>query len=157
MENLKGIIADHRFLEGLNKTYLEKIVQCASAADFSAGKFIFRQGEPAENFYLLTKGRVTVGLESPEKGSLLVETLDAGAVLGWSWLVPPYKWRFNALATSATHAVAVNGAKLRALCEADQAFGYEIMKRFSNVISERLEMANLQILDLSAVKKEVKV
>lgn len=157
MENLERIIAGHHFLEGLSKGYLDKIISCASAADFSAGKYIFRQGEPAENFYLLTKGRVTVGLESAEKGSLLVETLDAGAVLGWSWLVPPYKWRFNAQATSSTHAVAVNGAKLRVLCETDHAFGYEIMKRFSHVISERLEMANLQILELSALKREVKV
>ncbi len=156
MENLERIIAGHRFLEGMKKTFLDKIAACATAADFNAGKYIFRQGEPAEHFYLLTKGRVAVGLDSVDKGTLLVETLDAGSVLGWSWLVPPHQWRFNAVATSSAYAVAVNGQKLRALCEADPAFGYEIMKRFSNVIAERLEMANLQILDLYALRKEAK-
>ena len=153
MENLKAIIAGHDFLKGLKQSFLDKITDCASTADFSAGKHIFQLHEKAENFYLLTKGRVAVGLDSAEKGSLLVETLDAGDVLGWSWLVPPHQWRFNAVAISATQAVVVNGEKLRALCEKDFEFGYEIMKRFSNVIAERLEMANLQILDLYTLKK----
>lgn len=152
MENLEGIVAGHHFLEGLSKDFLKKIVSCATAVEFSAGKNVFRQGENAEVFYLLTRGRVAVGLDSPEKGSLLVETLNAGDVLGWSWLVPPYKWRFNAVTTAATQAVAVNGGQLRSLCEKDPELGYEIMKRFSSVIAARLEMAGLQILDLYALR-----
>ncbi|OIO38199.1 MAG: hypothetical protein AUJ72_02875 [Candidatus Omnitrophica bacterium CG1_02_46_14] len=156
MENFENIIAGHKFLEGLDKNFLKKIVRCATAVEFGAGKHIFRQGDTAENFYLLIKGRVAVGLDSPEKGTLLVETLSAGEVLGWSWLVPPHKWRFNATATSATYAIVINGEKLRLLCEDDHELGFEITKRFLNVIATRLEMANLQLLDLYTLRKDVK-
>ena len=154
MENLEKIVATHHFLEGLNKDFIEQILDCATTAEFSAGKAIFRQGEAAESCYLLVKGRVAVGLDSPEKGSLLVETLNAGDVLGWSWLVPPYKWRFNAVATAATHAIAINGGKLRALCEKNHELGFEVMKRFLSVIAQRIEMANMEILDLHALRTE---
>lgn len=156
MENFDKIIASHRFLEGLDAALLQKITQCAVPVNFGAGKYIFRQGEKAENFYLLTKGRVTVGLDSPEKGTFLVETLNMGDVLGWSWLVPPYQWRFNAVAASMTNAIAVHGEKFRMLCEEDHELGYQITKRFLSVIANRLEMANLQILDLCAFRNAAK-
>ncbi len=148
MDNLESLISGHKFLKGLSAGLLKKIVSCATVADFPAGKYIFKQGEKAANFYLLTKGRVAVGLDSADKATMHVETLNAGDVLGWSWLVAPYQWRFHALATGATYAVVINGEKLRGLCESDHELGYEIMKRFLDVIAARLEMANLQYLDL---------
>ncbi|OIO38300.1 MAG: hypothetical protein AUJ71_03350 [Candidatus Omnitrophica bacterium CG1_02_49_16] len=156
MVDLEKIVTSHRFLGGLNQQHLDKIVGCSVMADFNAGKYIFRQGDKAENFYLLTKGRVTVGLDSPEKETLLVETLNVGDVLGWSWLVPPFKWRFNAVAASATHAIVVNGEQLRSLCEEDHELGFQITKRFLNVIATRLEMANEQFLDMVAMKRGIK-
>ncbi len=156
MENLEIIVAAHKFMEGLDTNFLKRIVRCATAVEFGAGKHIFQQGEKAENFYLLTKGRIAVGLDSPEKGTLLVETLNAGDVLGWSWLVPPHKWRFNAMATAATYAIVINGESLRVLCEEDHELGFEIMKRFLGVIAARLEMANLQLLDLYTLRKDPK-
>lgn len=151
-EYVEKAVAQHKFLEGLEPRWLEKIAACSTVAQFAPGKPIFKQGDPAENFYLITRGRVAVGLESAGKGTLLVETLNVGEVLGWSWLVPPHQWRFNAVAASVTHAVVVNGKELTRLCEEDHGLGYEIMKRFLGVIAARLEMANVQILETIAKK-----
>ncbi len=156
MENLEKAVADHRFLKGLDKRFLKKIIPHAAFVTFNAGKLIFRQGEKAAFFYLLTQGRVAVELYSPERGSLLIETLDAGDVLGWSWLVAPYKWRFNAQAIAETRAIAIDGERLRKLCEEDYELGYLVFKRFLDVITARLEAANIQILDLYGLPKGAK-
>ena len=65
----------------------------------------------------------------------MIETIDAGEVVGWSWLFPPYRWHFDARAVDAdVRAIAFDGACLRGKCEDDPALGYELMKRFAQVM-----------------------
>ena len=96
----------------------------------------------------LRRGRVAIEVYSPGRGPIVIETLNPGAVIGWSWLVPPYRWHFDARAVDAVGAVAVDGACLRDKAEADPALGYELMKRVTAVLLERLQMTRLRLLDL---------
>ncbi len=148
METLEPILAQHPFLQGLEKRHLELIVGCASNVRFEAGKFLFRSGEEANHFYIVRHGKVALEVHSPQRGPIVIETVSEGEVLGWSWLFPPNYWRFDARAVEMTRAIALDGKCLRNKCEQDHDLGYELMKRFANIIDRRLMATRLQLLDI---------
>ena len=109
---------------------------------------LFRTGEPANTFYVIRHGRVALDIHDPRRGTLVIASLGEGEVAGWSWLVPPYQWMFDARAVSPVSAVALDGACLRGKCDQDPALGYALMQRVSHVMYERLQDARMRLLDL---------
>ena len=150
LESLAPVLSEHPILQGLPKAYIDLLVGCASNVKFDAGEFIFRAGEPANTFYVVRRGRVSIETFTPHRGAITIETVSDGELLGWSWLIPPYFWHFDARALNLTRAISLDAKCLRAKCDADPALGYEILKRFSQIIEQRLEATRLQLLDLYA-------
>ena len=148
MENLERVLSEHPFLEGMSSDQIRLLSGCASNVVFKAGEFLLREGKPADNFFFIRHGRVQIETHVPQQGTLIIRTREAGEVLGWSWLVPPYTWHFDARATELTRAIALDGRCLREKCDEDHDLGYEIMKRFSVIIAERLEETRLQLMDI---------
>jgi len=148
MENLERLLMEHPFLAGMEERHIKVIAGCASNVVFKAGQFVFHEGEEADKFYFIRLGKVVVETFIPQKGALSIRTRSAGEVFGWSWMVPPYKWHFDARAVELTRAVALDGKCLRQKCDDDHDLGYEIMKRFALVIAERLEATRLQLMDV---------
>jgi CRP-like cAMP-binding protein len=147
-ESLAPILADHPVLLGLAPAHLDLIVGCASNVRFNPGEFIFRAGQEANHFYVVRSGRVSVETFAPQRGAITIETVGDGELLGWSWLIPPFQWHFDARALNLTRAVALDARCLRSKCDADHSLGYELLKRFSQVMEQRLEATRLQLLDL---------
>mgnify|MGYP001615923844 CR=1 FL=1 len=153
METLEPILREHPFFAGLTHEHLTLIVGCASNVRFDAGKFIFREGEEANQFYLIRHGKVAVEVYAAERGSITIQTLGEGEVLGWSWLLPPYQWQFDARAVELTRAIALDATCLRKKCEEDHHLGYELLKRFAHLIEDRLQAMRLQLLNVYEFKR----
>jgi CRP/FNR family cyclic AMP-dependent transcriptional regulator len=144
MQTLEGILAEHPFFNGLDPRYVQLAVGCASNVRFNVGKFIFRESEEEANyFYLIREGRVAL-----ETGGLTIETLEAGEILGSSWLIPPYHWRFDARAVKMTRAIALDGKCLRAKCEENHDLGYEMLKRVIPLTGQLLDATRFRLLDI---------
>lgn len=124
------------------------IAGCATNVRFKAEEFLYREGDEANNFFVLREGKVAIEAFSPKRGAITIQTLTAGDVLGWSWLFPPYHTHFGARAIEPTRAICLDGKCLRNKCEQDHDLGYELMKRFSEVIIQRLQATRLQLLDI---------
>jgi len=152
MHTLEPILAEHPFLKGLKQEHLELLVGCASNVRFEAGAFVFRQGQEANHFYILRDGKVAVELFAPQKGAVAIDTYGEGDVLGWSWLIPPYHWRFDARAIEPTRAISLDARCMRTKCEDDHELGYELMKRFARIIEQRLDATRWQLLDVYGVR-----
>jgi CRP/FNR family transcriptional regulator, cyclic AMP receptor protein len=148
MEGLERILAAHPFFEGLDPGHLAVLVGCATNMRFDPGTYLFRAREEANQFFLLRDGRIALELAAPGQTPLVLQTLGQGDILGWSWLIPPYHWMFDAVATEQTRAIGLDGKCLRGKCEADHDLGYELLKRFARIMEERLEATRLQLLDL---------
>lgn len=148
VQNLEPILATHPFFAGLEAKYLELVAGCAANVRFNAGDKIFHQGEEANQFYLIRHGKVALDIYVPQKGIHTIQTLGEGDILGWSWLIPPYEWHFDARAIELVRAISLDGKCLRAKCEADHDLGYELLKRFAQVIGQRLDSTRIQLLDL---------
>lgn len=139
-------IAEHPFLSGLQPEHLRILARNAMKVHYDPGELIFREGDPANRFYLIEKGRVLLEWQGKNQTAIAVETLGPGDVLGWSWLFPPYYWHFDARVLEPTTAMFFYGTRLRAECEQDHSFGYEMMKRMSHVVIQRLQATRKQWL-----------
>lgn len=148
MQTLEAVLAEHAFFRGLRPEDLQLIAGCASNVRFAAGGYLFREGDPSNQFYLIRHGKVALEIFSPERGPIPILTLGEGEVLGWSWLVPPYRKQFDARAVELVRATAFDGACIRKKCEEDPRLGYELLKRFAQMIGERLHATRLQMLDV---------
>jgi CRP-like cAMP-binding protein len=148
MDGYETLLAEQHFLKGMDEDQLKAIADCASYERFRKGEFLFKEGELAGHFYILSKGQVALELSAPGRGPIIVETLQDGDVLGWSWLFEPYRWHFDAVAQTDITAVAFNALCLRGKCESNHDLGYELVKRFAQVIMERLQATRLALMDL---------
>ena len=153
METLEAILAAHPFLKDLEDRYLKLIVGCASNVRFEPGTFIFRAGEEANTFYIIRHGQVALEIDAAERGPIVVETLNDGDVMGWSWLVPPYRWHYDAQAATPVRAIALDGKCLRKKCEEDHSFGFELFSRFFPILMSRLQHTHMQLLDIYGIHK----
>lgn len=151
MDNLDRTLEEHPFFSGLDRGYLDLIVGCAANQRFDAGEFIFREREDANKIFLIRQGTVALEIFAPNRGAIVIQTLDAGEILGWSWLIPPYQWRFDARATELTRGIVIDGRCLRTKCEENHDLGYELLKRFSVMVGQRLDATRLQLIDIYGV------
>jgi CRP/FNR family transcriptional regulator, cyclic AMP receptor protein len=139
-------VSEHPFLRGLTHDQLTHLADCALPAQFKAGQIIFREGEKAKLFYLIEKGKVVLESKAEFGEPVVIDTIGAGDLLGWSWMMPPYKWRFTARAVEPTEAVYFAGTILRDYCERDHSLGFELHKRLSAVMMKRLQGARRKML-----------
>lgn len=152
MENLEPLLAEHPFLRGLTPAQIATIAGCARNERFEPGQFLVREGEEAHQFYIIRHGRVAVDIAAPPRDAVTIQTVDDGDILGWSWLIPPYRWRFSAQAKDLTRAITLDGRCLRTKCEEDHDLGYELLKRFADIVGQRLDATRMQLLDVYAAE-----
>ncbi len=148
MRQIEELIADAPVFAGLTPAQLELIAGCARNTHYDAGELLLQEGEPAERFFLIRRGRVALEIHAPGRGGIRVETLHDGEAVGWSWLFAPYRWQLDARALEPCSLVSFDGACLRGKCEADHELGYELMKRFAENMVDRLQATRLQLLDV---------
>src|SRR5438552_17133714 len=139
-------VALHPFLVGMNKRQLALLTDCASAVQFKKGKGIFREGEIANWFCLIETGKVVLESNEQPGEHVIVDTIGAGDLLGWSWMFPPYVWHFTARAVEPTTAIFFYGTILREYCEKDHSLGYELLKRMTAVMNRRMQAARAKML-----------
>jgi CRP-like cAMP-binding protein len=147
---LDDLLSAHPFFAGLGPRLLSELAGCARNERFEAGETLFREGGFADRFYILRHGQVAVEVRVPGQGAVVLETLHTDDVLGWSWLVAPYHWTFDARAVGLVRATSLDAVCLRAKMETDHELGYHLLSRFVPVMGERLRAARLQMLDLTA-------
>lgn len=149
---MESVLERHPFFQGVSQQHVHWIAAHAAHISVPAGRMFFRQGEPANQFYLITKGIVALEVFAPTRGPIQLMTVGVGDVLGWSWLFPPYSWHLDARAVEEAEAIALDGLSLRAQCDADHELGYQLMKQSVLLIEQRLQAAMLQLIDMYGVK-----
>ncbi len=144
---LEREVAAHPFLIGTREHQIRLLADCAMRSHFRAGEVVFREGEMANRFYLIERGRVS--LESSTLGdNITIDEISDGDLLGWSWLFPPYAWHFTARALEKTTTIFFYGTVLREYCEKDHSLGFELFKRMSVVMLRRLQGARTKLLNV---------
>jgi CRP/FNR family transcriptional regulator, cyclic AMP receptor protein len=148
MKTIEDLLKAHPFTQGLDDEILRMVAGCATNVVFDAGSYLFRQGGSADRFFLLRHGTVALEMFVPGIGEQTFLTVKSGEMLGVTWLVPPYRWAYDARAVELTRAIAFDATCLRDKCEANHHVGYQLMKRFVPALVERLHAAQMQMADI---------
>lgn len=147
-DGLAELFAEHAVFDGVSDAHRALIAGCAANVVVPAGGYVYREGQPADRFYLIRHGRVAVEVFVPGRSPIIVDTLKAGDLLGWSWLVPPYRHCFDARAIELTRLLSLDAACLRRKMEDDCALGYALHQCFATVVAARLAAARRQLIDM---------
>lgn len=148
-QDIESILRNHPFMNGLDPDHAASLARRARLEHFEPGAYIFHAGRPASACYLIRDGHVAVEIFDAFRGPITVQTLGEPNVLGWSWLMEPQRWCFDARATDPVDVIRLDAAELRRVCESDPRFGYALLKRFTAVFAKRLQAARFQLLDIS--------
>ena len=150
MEITLTLLAGHPFFKGLDASLLKLIAPLATAERFEDGEYILREGQDADEFYLMQTGQVALEIYTPGRGVLTVETIGMGDTLGWSWMIPPHQWRFDAKAVGLTRTIRIDGKRLRVLCEENHELKNEMLLRVTQLIAHRLHATRSQLMGIHA-------
>ena len=146
--SLEPLLRDHPFLKDLEPEYLTLLAGCAMNVRFGEGSFLFREGEAADRCFLIREGKLALEIAAPGRGSIIVQTLGAGHVAGFSWLLEPHQWQFDGRTVEPVHAVALDGTCLSGKCADDPRLGFELTQLFARLAIQRLQATRLQLLDV---------
>ena len=147
MQTIAQYLPEHPFFAGLDTATTDLLAGCASNIHLRADEFLFREGTPADHFYLLRHGRIAIEVRTPGS-AMVLDTVEDGDVVGWSWVVPPYVWTFDGRASIDTSAVAFDATCLRVKCLANPLLGYDLMMRFVRLMNQRLQSARIRLIDM---------
>ncbi|HEX5967684.1 MAG TPA: cyclic nucleotide-binding domain-containing protein [Intrasporangium sp.] len=148
MRSIAEILRDHPFFDGFDEETLALLAGCAHNVHLRPGDVLFREGESADAFFVVRSGRVSIQIHRPAGGPVIIDTIEADEVVGWSWLVTPPSWSFDAVAVLDTSAVQFDAACLRDKCDDDPAVGYLFMRHVGQVMADRLKSARARLLDV---------
>ena len=151
IEGMERVVREHRFFADLDDGTVRLLAGCARNVVFNAGQYLFRTGDPADEFYLIRHGRVALDIVAPGRQAITIQTIGEGEIAGVSWLLPPYKWVHDARAVDQVRAIGMDARCLRQKCDADHDVGYEMMLRFVPLLVSRLQATRMQLLDVYGV------
>lgn len=145
--NIGGYLQSHGTFRQMSEKLIQKLADAGRVLQFKQGEQLFRQDQPANHFYIVIDGQISVQIPAIYGPPLVVQTLGEADVLGWSWLIPPYRWAFEANSECETQVIEFDGESIREACDADPELGYQLMKCFAGLMSERLHEARLKMME----------
>ncbi|MGW5382500.1 Crp/Fnr family transcriptional regulator [Nocardia sp. NPDC003963] len=141
-------LASFASLAGLDTETLRVLAGAGREVSFPAGHRVIQEGQQAGRCWLIRSGRIRLDARIGGHTDIVLQTLDAGDLLGWSWLVPPYRWHFGALTTEPVRAVEFDAATLIALSESNPQFGRALLLVLFETVLGRLQATRARLVDL---------
>ncbi len=149
----------HELLNGLSSAEAEQVLALGASVIVPSETSLFKLGDPADRLFLVERGRIRLTLPMPVRGreeNIFVEERNPGQAVGWSALIPPY--RFTLTASAAPSEAKVMALPRKALLEyisAHPAAGYKIALNLAVVIGHRLQL--FQTMWLREMQRTVEV
>ncbi|GAA3337491.1 hypothetical protein GCM10020358_13970 [Amorphoplanes nipponensis] len=140
----------HPFLSDLPMGLLQGLAAHGRPVLRHTGYRLFREDHPADRFWLLRSGVVALDFHVPGRGDIVIERVGADSVVGWSWLVPPYRWTLGAVVAEDCQAIEFDAARVRLLIGEHPELGRELTTRFLTVMGHRLQAARHRLVELYA-------
>jgi CRP/FNR family cyclic AMP-dependent transcriptional regulator len=146
-QGILDMFSNCAFLQGLSERHHLLLASGARPHTAHLGDYLAREGEPARRFYLIQSGHVAIDAHHAQRGVVRLQTLGPGEVVGWSWIVPPYRWRFDVRAVDEVQTLFFDAEWLREQCDQDHKLAYHVLRQLLLVMASRLAATRLQALD----------
>lgn len=134
--------------EDLGKTRLARVAEVTTLEEHGPGILLFKEGDPADDPRIVISGLVSLLINVPHQGEMVVNTVSDGELLGFSALLQHHRWRSSARTSQSTRCLRMNGKAMRELMELDHELGYQMLRVAFRVATDRMGDGFLQILDV---------
>ena len=135
----------YRYFAGLPESAMQELAWISSVRPFKAGERLLEEGARATHLLIVKSGQVDIVYRLGDGREVTAESAIAGEVLAWSSLLEPYKLTASLVGTKDGELIALEGTKLRELCEADTWLGYQLMTEIARVLRDRLTGLRVQL------------
>jgi CRP-like cAMP-binding protein len=136
----------------LEPQHLDTLAAYATEVSWPSDTLIFREADPDDKFYILLDGLVALDTYIPSRGRVIIQTIGANEVLGWSAALPQVeKKTASARTLLATRAIAIDSIGLCKVCEENHHLGFHVYRALATVIASRLKATRLQLLDIYSI------
>jgi CRP/FNR family cyclic AMP-dependent transcriptional regulator len=142
-----GLLEEQGFFAGVPERVADAISSLATERNARIGELLLRQGEPADRFFLVRYGLVAIEMYAPGRDPIAVDHMYVGDVVGWSWLVPPFRCSLDARAVEPSSLIEIDAVSLRERFGTDPILGYEVLRRFIPVIAHLLSSARERLVE----------
>jgi len=149
------VLGSHPFTADFSDEERARLVPLARVAVYEPDTYLLQEGQPATAFYLIVEGLVSIEVFVPGHGPRPLQTVEGGSAVGWSWMLAPSRWEFDARALQRTTALVLDAEQLRQLFNEDCCLGLRLVHRLLFLVAERLKAARLQLLDLYGPPREL--
>src|SRR5580700_11789429 len=133
-----AVLGAQPFLRGMADEHLATLAALCRHVAVPTRQRLFEEGTRADRFWLIDAGQVTIDTIVPGQGRLIIASLGRGDMIGVTWLLPPYQWRFGAVTAQPTQAYEFDAPAVGAACDEDPGLGYELGRRVLGVLVRRI-------------------
>jgi CRP-like cAMP-binding protein len=148
MKTINELLTDQPLFADMSPDMVQFIAGCGRNEHYDTGAYLGKEGDPADHFYLIRKGRVAVELSHHIKGSIVIKTLEASDVAGFGWAFPPYRLNFDLRAIESTSVISFDAKCVLKKCEDDYKLGYHMIKKFAEIMKARLQDTRMQLINV---------
>ncbi len=134
-EDLKKIV----IMTHLKDDMLDRIISITDFLKFEDQETVFRQGDIANRFYMVKRGKVLLEQRIAEKVTVSVGSIKPGFAFGWSTMIEEGYYTTDAVCAEPCEIFSMRGNKLRALCEKDPYMGYLLSLRLLVILKKRYD------------------
>jgi CRP-like cAMP-binding protein len=133
------------YFAGLPQSALAQLSWISSIRPFKAGERLIEEGAPATHLLVVKSGEVDVVYKMGDGREVTAESVLAGDVIGWSALLEPFSLTATLVGRKDGELIALEGKKLRELCEMDTWLGYQLMIEIAKGLRDRLKGLRVQL------------
>ncbi len=146
-DDLREALGEHAFFAEMDSHHLDTLASLATWSDHRAHSWIARAGEYPDAFHAVVSGRAGIEINAPGRDPLIVATVHAGGVIGWSWFFDR-PWQFDVIALDDVRSIALDARRLLDACGDSEGLRAEITVRLLQVVASRLEATRQQLVDV---------
>ena len=117
----------------------ERLAQITDVLNFDRDEILFREGEPADRFYMLRAGNVLLEQRISDKVTACVGSVKPGFSFGWSAMVDNGVYTTEAVCIEPSEIYSFKREKINKLFEQDPRMGFLLYQRLLEIIKKRLD------------------
>jgi CRP-like cAMP-binding protein len=143
VENLRDIIIFSHFTDEM----LEKFQPHIDVHHCNEDDLVFREGDPADRFYILKYGKILLEKKIGEKISFAIGAIKPGYSFGWSAMLDEgASYTTRTVCAEPCEVYSLESAQLRSMLSEDPQIGYLFTQRLLWVVKNRLDHRTSQFM-----------
>ena len=125
--------------QGLSESQLNQLTTIGNEASIQAGQWLFREGEAAEQMFILKDGAVELLTTVDEVELPITIVREPGNCFGTSTMVPPHQYSLSARCAEDGMLLIIKKVDLEKIIKADYELGHAILTNLAKHFMDRLK------------------